>query len=802
MKATLNPMFRTNLNLFIKKILAASLLSTSFIALAPNSASAISPVGAANPTITVNAGLGVATLNAAATSTALLVNTNTATQTARSVGLAAHNNDSQTAQTATVALGGVLSLYSLASTTVAFSATAGQFSATAVGASSGVAGTAPTSTATGIAFTVTGSTPTAFTVATLWTAPTTAGSYTLELYRATPPGTTASIPTSTAPTLGVQIGKITVTVGGSHPIVGGTNAPATLGGVNSSMFVAVASNPGVSAVVHSATDLLGDGEDEAKSKGLLAKDTSFGTAQSATVLGGAVLSLYANVSTTAAFTASGGKFSDSTGGPSTSPTATYSNDLRTTLLVGAVVDTRKTISTLWTAPTTAGNYTVSLYVGAGTGEPTTTVPAVSLAANITVTVVAASAGGAYFAPYSVCAAEVQSTNANQLGATGAGIDSTGTVKNGDSWSIDFDLNDAYGKDLDSGNIVVSATNGALVNLGTNATTPVAGTSSTDVDFGSPSLRTVRVSQGTADAPVTTTVTISYNGTSVCTKTVSIRGAVAKLTVANVGTQKLSESAGSAQWMYQSIDLYSAGMFTVLATDSAGNIVATDGLGTMAAVAATLTTTVQAMTFPTAASSPSSTSASRFTLGSFQCGGVAGTSSVKVQFTTTATGKTVTSDAFNARCADVPYTYKVSLDKAAYTQGEIATATVQFTDSKGNPANNVTAIGASSWVLPFMTGVTFTMPTGASSTAVTKADGSIAYVFTVGASDVAVTAGTYTGVVSYDSPAGGEKSTPTYKISTGSSDVTFTEVLKSVVALIASINKQIQALQKLILNRKR
>ena len=101
----------------------------------------------------------------------------------------------------------------------------------------------------------------------------------------------------------------------------------------------------------------------------------------------------------------------------------------------------------------------------------------------------------------------------------------------------------------------------------------------------------------------------------------------------------------------------------------------------------------------------------------------------------------------------------------------------------------------------MTGVTFTMPTSASSTAVTKADGSIAYTFTVGTTS-GVTAGTYTGVVNYDSPAGGEKSTPTYKISTGSSDVTFTEVLKSVVALIASINKQIQALQKLILNRKR
>jgi hypothetical protein len=40
----------------------------------------------------------------------------------------------------------------------------------------------------------------------------------------------------------------------------------------------------------------------------------------------------------------------------------------------------------------------------------------------------------------------------------------------------------------------------------------------------------------------------------------------------------------------------------------------------------------------------------------------------------------------------------------------------------------------------------------------------------------------------------------YKVGTGSTAVTNEEVLKSIVALIASINKQIQALQKLILKR--
>jgi hypothetical protein len=66
----------------------------------------------------------------------------------------------------------------------------------------------------------------------------------------------------------------------------------------------------------------------------------------------------------------------------------------------------------------------------------------------------------------------------------------------------------------------------------------------------------------------------------------------------------------------------------------------------------------------------------------------------------------------------------------------------------------------------------------------------------------MTAGTYTSVIDFTSltAVAAERQTPTYKLGTGTTDVTFTEVLKSVVALIASINKQIQALQKLITRR--
>jgi len=604
----------------------------------------------------------------------------------------------------------------------------------------------------------------------------------------------------------------------THPVAGGTNGdPAALSTVGNHLFVATTTNVNSTAAAASHTVA----PSMARSKGLLAKDTSSGTAQTVTMLAGGVLSLYANVSTAVTFSASGGSFSSvarvATRTADTSLVAdqfaTY-NSTNTKAWVGytsgvgyATVFPATGVAALWTAPTTTGSYTVSMLTGFVLGSSGTySTPngsngdSPTLTGNITVSVVASSAGGSYSAAYSACRTAVNTTsNYNALVTSNAAVDSTGAVKNGDQWSIDFDLNDAYAADLDSGNLVVTATNGALVNIGTAGTTPVAGTSSTDVEYGSASGRTVRIDQGTAGAPMTTTVTMTYNGTTFCSKTVTIRGKVAKIAVANVGTQDLSASAGSVQWMYEQIGLSSAGMFTVLATDSAGNIVATDGLGTFSADSATLTTVVQAATFPTLASSVSSTSTSRFTLGSFQCGAVAGSANIKVKFTTTSSGEAVTSDAFAARCADNPDTYTVSLDKASYKQGDIATATVQFLDSKGNKANSVTAVGANSWVLPYFSPVTFsgTLAAGASATAVTKANGSVTYTFSVGASEVAVT-GSYAGVVTYDVPANGVKQTLQYSLVAGSDDVAFTEVLKSVIALIASINKQIQALQRLIM----
>jgi hypothetical protein len=415
---------------------------------------------------------------------------------------------------------------------------------------------------------------------------------------------------------------------------------------------------------------------------------------------------------------------------------------------------------------------------------------------MTVTVVAASAGGAYSAANSACNTAA-GTKVFSSGVYPTGIDSGATKDNGDAWSIDYSLRDAYNVALSAGAVTATATNGALISFGTSGTTPTAGTTSTIVSTTPSSSTTVRVDQPTAGVPLTTTVSISYNGTVVCTKTVTIRGTVDKLTVANVGTQDLKGSSGSAQWMYQEIGLREAGNFTVLATDSAGNIVPTPAtLGAFSIDSASAGAIVQGLTFPTLASSNSSSATGRFTLGAITCGEVAGTGSPVVVFTNAVTGKITKSAPFTARCADNAVTYTASFDKAVYNNGDIATLTVQFLDSKGNKAQNSSVYGDSSIVVPMMTAVG-----AASATSVTKADGTLALTYTVGLAAAAAAPGTYAGVVTFTTPALGTTQALKYSIVDQSGTVSNAEVLKSIVALIASINKQIQALQKLILQRK-
>ena len=588
--------------------------------------------------------------------------------------------------------------------------------------------------------------------------------------------------------LGAAMLSVVSVAPASANIFEATNSVAT----DNVMGVAVGANTANAAVFGSVSAA---GVAAFRPQGLLYKDTSSATAQTATMLATGSLVFYTLSSTTAtSFIASGGSFtgalnSSATTDGSTNTIGTYNASLTNVYFTSAAT----TVAVKW-APGVAGTYTISLYETDNTTPISSSYPTSgTLRGQITVTAVAASAGSTFNAAYSAC-------NTNTGPATATGTDSTTTVINGNSWFIDFNLRDNYNVALSAGVVSVTATNSALLSLGSAGATAAVGTAPQVVSAAASS-GSIRVAQPVANSPVTTTVTVSFNGAVVCTKTVTIRGEVAKLAVTTLGAQDLAAATTGGNVKLLDDGTGRVAMFTVLATDSAGNQVATPTtLGTFSAVSSTLTTTVPGIGFVSndVATATSSTNAYRYTTGGWSCGATAGSSSVKIQYLNLGSGKIVTSDAFTARCADGAYSYTASFDKAAYTQGEIATLTVKFLDSKGNPANSVDAVGAVTNILPMMT---FVSATGAA-TALADTNGEIKYTLTVGTT-TGMTAGTFTGVVDFSALTGAGtavKATPTYKLSTGGDTTTNADVLKSIVALIASINKQIQALQKLILKK--
>ena len=806
-------------NGLVKMLLATLVAGTlSIVPLQQSSANTL--VGAVNPsadigtatgklvnnTVTAdgNGSLFVATTLGSAAVAHTLTSTTDGHVAARSVDLYWKDPTSGVAQTATMLAGGVLSLYTKIATTTAISVTGGTLSGVATPTAATTSMIVPTSNSTAALFTVTPAqvsvTQTAASaVAVLYTAPTTAGEYTISLNTARGFGAT-DVATLAAPTTGLLAARITVTVvSASHPAVGSANMSVTGGTTNGSMFVATTSNTGGLAVAATnATVVSTTAVTDARSTGLLSKDTTKTTAQTATLLTSGRLSLYAPVSTTVAFTASAGTFASTAAGTGT---VTYSDPAKTSLVVltSAVSDLgAQAVSTIWTAPSTAGTYTVSLYKHSASTAPTVAVPSGgSLAAQITVTVVAASAGGALSLVYSACNTDVYARTATNVDST------TANLATGSNWFVNFALKDGYNATLDAGSIVATATNGALLGINAAGTTATSTTASTAVLAGTGATQSLTIGQPTAGAPLTTTVTVSYNGTTVCTKTVTIRGSASKIVIADVATGDIGVAGSSftnTDWLDETASNGGtrAGMYKVTLQDSAGNIVLPASSAEFTMDPATTTTTIPALSVLSAiATSTSSTSNYRYSAGVFSCGPTAGSSAVKLRYTNAGTGVTITSDAFTARCADNPYTYEASFDKATYVQGDLATLTVTFKDSKGNAANSVTTPGPLTINVPFMTAVSAT----GSATMLTNAAGVKTYTFTVGTT-TGMTAGTYTSIIDFTSltAVAATKATPTYKLTTGGDQTSNADILKSIVALIASINKQIQALQKLILKR--
>jgi len=404
-----------------------------------------------------------------------------------------------------------------------------------------------------------------------------------------------------------------------------------------------------------------------------------------------------------------------------------------------------------------------------------------------VTIASTSNVGAYDSSESTCVLATTSATLATTNASGADV-----IANGSNGYIDINLADAYGSVV-AGAVVIEATGGAGLAYNGDMTYTTSSSDFNLVQVSTDASGKIDVARPAALAgkSFSTTVTVKFNGATVCTKAIRFSGEVATITASD--TQILRTGAANT-----------SAFRTAFADDKGFALYPQSGVQVVAATLNSTVTTVDAQATP-----PNASTATKG-YGTVTCAGSAGsyldagTADLQLYYLNTSSGTTVKSNVWKAVCAGDAYTYTASLDKSVYTPGSIATLTLTFKDAGGNLANAYDDVSEASASLISITGL---------GTAVTAPAAGDEADNVVGGTTVGVktyqyvvgnTEGDYTAIVSapvvtaLNSKQG--NNSLSFSIKSGTATVSNADVLKSIVALIASINKQIQALQKLILKR--
>ena len=581
--------------------------------------------------------------------------------------------------------------------------------------------------------------------------------------------------------------------------VGSANATTAAGTLN----IATLANTTGAAVVTG-------GNAAVKSNGLLsvsdiAGNRYAGTSQTATLLSTGAIVVYTTgaSNTGTAFTVSGGTISSTNGDGSSSATYGSGNTVVATSGTGFIafaISPNAGVSSM-----TINEYTLT---GVGTTQagllatPTSGTLvgsiAVSIATSSTSGTISLSKSAIYYNSLSNGVSQTTANTTSQTTTIGVGTSDYATAQYATVLP-----KDAYGVLLGAGNLVqATATNGANVALSASgssmATAPTsAGTMSTSftTTYGSTGVG-MAVSAGTLTTGGQTIVTVSVNGVAIGTVSFTFTGVVSKVTLSSayngaIGGSNLGNS------------------FTVAMYDASGNQIFWPAGASTAAYPQSLTkdangfkgfgTGLGTITWPNRTVATGATTAG-YAL--FTCNQNA-TDAAQLDYTN-ANGTVVVSNSLPFSCSGSPATYTAALDASTYTPGSIATLTVTFKDSTGALAADVYAGTALSGGTVTSTGIAngTTAPSITSGdmtivSATTATDGTtngvVKYKFIVGSTGD----GTYQLVASFPAVNAvlGTAQTVSYKVSSGSTSLN--DVLKGIVSLIASINKQIAALAKLV-----
>ena len=446
------------------------------------------------------------------------------------------------------------------------------------------------------------------------------------------------------------------------------------------------------------------------------------------------------------------------------------------------------------ATASSGATTMQVQFYRGTGVTSlATATAGTLLGSLTLTIASASASGVFSAANSVITTQI----AYAAGTTASGLltyDNTSRISNNYRGAVYVLLKDPYTAVISTGTVTATATNGALVNINDGAPAAghdyaaIAAFDSEDGLAGGDAY--ITVTQPVANTAGSTTVTITLDGAVIATKTLNWNGDIASIAL---------DSANSNSIFKNGADVEFTGGQTGLAyvvKDAAGNAInlvdtaATNANGptmtgqTGAMVGASLTATLSTTT--AVLQTASAGSGTTTVIGPTSSLNGAGTYKLRV---VNALGANVDSAAINATVSGGLDSFAISWDKAVYAPGDLATLTITGKDSKGTTIADGVALAG----LELSVASGLAAAGSACTTASTFSGGKVTCKYSAGN-----TAGAYSYSVDMTTATAQAASLGAVQVKT--SAVSNEDVLKSIVALIASINKQIQALQKLILKR--
>ena len=480
-----------------------------------------------------------------------------------------------------------------------------------------------------------------------------------------------------------------------------------------------------------------------------------------------------------------------------SASTAVSGDVTTAVLVQNATTMGKLVGVAKISAAAGSVATIAAYSGQ-TIVGTTTATSGTLLGIWTLTVASGSVSGVVSNADSNVYQQASVTKGTVAGG-GNLYDTTSRINNGKVGIVLVELNDAYTADVTTGTLTATATNGSTVKIADAASDTGAEAYAATTAFSSvtpAASNYIYVNQPVSGVAGSTTLTITHNGTVVGTKTLNWNGDIASLTVDTVNSTNLFANGADDH-----VDGSNGSAIVYIAKDAAGNVLNLTAAPTLygatgALVAASLSTdaTIAAQTGTTYGTLQyAALGYGVATIKIPEDANLQGAATYKLKITNSI-GTAIYSSVVNATVSNGGLdSFTATWDKSSYSPGEIAVLTVSGKDIYGNKiADGTVASGWSGTVAGSATAGFVSV-----GTACTAAKAFSQGYFTC--KYAANTEGAWSYSIDLSTGTPQSATVGALKITSGGG-VSNADVLKAIVSLIASINKQIAALQKALLKK--